>query len=92
MSEWIIDIKDEKVKQRLLTNYNNWKEWSNNSVKVVYTTPEVSKEIIEILHGIGLVTLEHYQISRGEIRFRNQDDIALALLAGLEQYKATDYV
>ena len=70
--------------ERTARFFELWCEWRPNRIKL---NPKTQPYTIKILlYDLGMKDLFDFQVRSEEVRFRNQEDYALALLSGLRPY------
>lgn len=70
--------------QRTRVSFDNWIAWQDYAVPVRFNNYRI---VAKLLKEIGMTEFTEFQVRNGEVRFRNAEDKAFALLNGLNEYK-----
>lgn len=78
----MFDQYDSKVSKRLAESFTLWEQSFENRVKLSHVDIKKAKQILK---DIGFQDVKDYQMRQGQVRFIRKDDLALAMLSGLNE-------
>lgn len=73
-----------EIKERTTLRFKNWIAWTEYTVPVAYSN---YREIAAVLKDMGLDEFNDFQIRSGEVRFRNKQFMAFAIMNGLDEFR-----
>ena len=72
-----------KLKHRTQVSFKNWDDWQRQSVPVNFRH---YRTVAKLIKEMGITEFDEFQVRNGEVRFKTAEDMAFAVLNGLNEY------
>ena len=71
------------IKHRTQVSFENWLAWQRHSVPVNFRH---YRTVAKLIKEMGITEFDEFQVRNGEVRFKTAEDMAFAVLNGLNEY------